>query len=569
MLSNLLIKDYALIENLQIEFGAGLNIITGETGAGKSILINALGLLLGDRANTEVVRKGTKKAVVEGTFDVTANKKVRKLLEEQEIEFGPELFLRREISLKGSNRCFINDTPVTLAFVQRAGDLLIDLHGQHDHQSLLKQENHILMLDEFMESTETLELFNSKKEELHLLAGKLNDLKKREAAIKEKRDLYEFQIKEIDSVNPLADEETKLEEDLKILENAEHLLEKTSLIYNGLYEDEEALYNGLVKLHREISDLSAIDNKFTEKEAEFNQAVALLEDVAEFVRSYRDNIEMDPEQLEEVRERLGAFSLLKKKYGGSIKSVIEYREKIGSEFDLAENFSGEIEKLEAEIETVRKELGKIAKLLSDKRRELAVSIKENIEKELTYLGIAESQFEVNIKQLKAGENSSAYIIFENEKYLFNNYGFDEIEFFVSTNSGEDPKPLVKVASGGEISRIMLALKSVLAKTDRLPLLVFDEIDTGVSGRIAQKVGRVMKTLAEFHQIIAITHLPQIAGYSDLHYTVEKRKEGDRVISNIRRLTEEEKVSEVAKLLGGEEITDATLNSARELMKMSS
>lgn len=568
MLLNLLIKDYALIENLQIEFGTGLNIITGETGAGKSILINALGLLLGDRANTEVVRKGSKKAVVEGTFDVTENSRVESLLDEQEIEFGPELFLRREISLKGSNRCFINDTPVTLAFVQKIGDLLIDLHGQHDHQSLLKQENHILMLDEFMETPEDLEKFRLKKEELNLLLNRLNDLKKREAEIKEKQELYEFQIKEIDSVAPVEDEESKLEEELNILENGEQLLEKTSLIYSGLYEDEEALYNGLVKLYREINDLSRIDNKFTEKEKEFNQAVTILEDVADFVRSYRDNIEIDPERLEEVRERLGAFSMLKKKYGGSIKSVIEYREKIGSEFDLAENFSVEIEKLCVNIEGKRKELGEIAFVLSEKRKELSCNIKVKIEDELTYLGIPESQFEVNISRISAGENSANYIIFENKKYLFNSFGFDEIEFYVSTNSGEDPKPLAKVASGGEISRIMLALKSVLAKTDRLPLLVFDEIDTGVSGRIAQKVGRVMKSLAAFHQIIAITHLPQIAGYSDSHYTVEKQKEGERVVSNIRRLSGDEKISEVAKLLGGEEITDATLNSARELLKMS-
>ncbi|MBI3124950.1 MAG: DNA repair protein RecN, partial [Ignavibacteriales bacterium] len=282
----------------------------------------------------------------------------------------------------------------------------------------------------------------------------------------------------------------------------------------------------------------------------------------------KDKIDLEPERLEEIRARLGAIILLKKKYGGSVNSVIEHREKIGAEFDLAENFSQRISDLQKQIDASKKACGSLAKKLSFERISVSKKIKKEVEAALKNLGIADSQFEVRIVNDLAESGSENFILVDSKKYKFNNHGIDEVEFYISTNAGEDAKPLVKVASGGEVSRIMLALKSTLAKSDKLPILIFDEIDTGVSGRIAQKVGQTLNELASVHQIIAITHLPQIAGLADIHFAVEKRKSADRVVSSIRKLDNEKRIEEVAKLMSGEEITEAALNGARELMSIS-
>jgi DNA repair protein RecN (Recombination protein N) len=292
---------------------------------------------------------------------------------------------------------------------------------------------------------------------------------------------------------------------------------------------------------------------------------SLLDDVSSFVRSYKDKIEIDPSRLDEIRERLGAFNLLKKKYGGTIESVLAHREKIGDEFELAENFSEKISLLNKQIEQIRIECGTAAKKMSAERKSVSKKIKKEIESSLKNLGINDSRFEVKIKNEKCGSEEENYLIVDGQNYKYDSNGYDVVEFFIATNIGEDLKPLTKVASGGEISRVMLALKSILAKSDRLPILIFDEIDTGVSGRIAQKVGQVLKSLAAFHQIIAITHLPQIAGLADIHFAVEKKKIGERVVSYLRELDKNERLKEVAKLMSGEIITDAALNSAKELM----
>lgn len=568
MLKTLLIKDYALIENIEVEFGKGLNIITGETGAGKSILIDAMGLLLGERASTEVVRKGSEKSVVEGLFDVTGNKKVQQLLTVNEIEFNSEIIIRREISLKGTNRCFLNDTPVPLNLIKETGDLLVDLHGQHEHQSLLRAETHIEMLDEFANLETQLNEFKSSSRQLSALSKELRELIQKENLLKEKRDFFVFQIKEIDAVSPLDGEEEKLSDELKILENSEKLLSLTNDIYNEVYENEQSIQEQIADVKNKILELSKIDKSFNDNLNEVDSILASLVDISSFMRSYKDRIDIDPNRLEEIRERLGALNLLKKKYGGSIKSVLEHREKIGAEFELAENFSLKISQLEKKIDDSRKACGLLAKKLSQERKIVSNKIKKEIEDALKYLGIADSVFKVKLENEIVSNATENFIIVDGKNYKFNEHGFDNIEFFISTNVGEDPKPLVKVASGGEISRIMLGLKSILAKSDKLPILIFDEIDTGVSGRIAQKVGQVLKSLASYHQIIAITHLPQIAGLSDFHYAVEKKKAGDRVVSSIRILKGEERIKEVAKLMSGEKVTEATLNGARELMGLS-
>ena len=564
MLKTLLVKDYALIEYINIEFGKGLNIITGETGAGKSILIDAMGLLLGERASTEVIRKGASKSYVEGIFDITSNKKIDGLLEENEIEPLPELILRREISSKGSNRCFINDTPVSLSVIKNIGNLMVDLHGQHEHQSLLRNETHIDFLDEFGNYHDLTDDYKKLYNELQHLLKELKELKEKESSLREKKDFYSFQIKEIDSVSPAADEEEKLVEELRILENSEKLESTTSSVYGLIYENENSVYDSIIKIKNELNELTGIDKSFGESFGECENAIALINDIAEFVRNYKSKIDVDPAEVNRKRDRLGAINLLKKKYGGTVNAVLEYRNKIGAEFDLAENFSEKIDSFEKQIDSLREQCGKASDNISRKRKQASALINKEVKEVLGDLGIPDSSFDVKITQNKPSDGEE-FVIVKGNKYSYSAKGIDEVEFYISTNFGEDLKPLAKVASGGEVSRIMLALKTILAKNDRFRLLIFDEIDTGVSGRIAQKVGKALKSLAKFYQVISITHLPQIAGLADHHFIVEKNTNDGRVVSSIKKLNENERVKEVAKLMSGENITEASLEGARELI----
>lgn len=565
MLKTLQVKDYALIESIFIEFGSGLNIITGETGAGKSILIDAMGLLLGERASTEVVRKGSSKAVVEGIFYVEENKKVKKILEANEIDFMPELIMRREISIKGSNRCFINDSPVQLSLIKEIGNLLVDIHGQHEHQSLLRTETHIDFLDEFAGLEELRSEYQTYYNELQKKIKNFNQLKEKESTLKEKRDIYSFQIKEIDSVAPQENEEEQLNEELNLLENSERILELSDKIYSTLYDSENSVNDILGRIKFELEELINIDKTLQEVGEEFNSAITYLSDVSKLIRDYKSKIDLEPDRLDEIRNRLGALNLLKKKYGGSIRAVIEHREKIGKEFEFADNYSESISAMEKEIRVLREKCGFIAEKLSKKRYEAAGKIQKEVKEVLVYLGIPDSIFQTKIIQTKEQNGNENYILVGGEKYKSFTTGYDEVEFYISTNLGEDAKPLSKVASGGEISRIMLALKTILARNDKLPLLIFDEIDTGVSGRVAQKVGQSLKSLANFHQIIAITHLPQIASLAAHHFAVEKKQHEERVVSSIKKLKDEERIKEVAKLMSGEKITEASINGAKELM----
>ncbi len=563
MLESFEVKDYALIEHISVEFGNGLNIITGETGAGKSILIDAMGLLLGERASTDVVRKGAQRSVVEGIFNVGGNKKIKSLLAENDLEILDELIVRREISLKGSNRCFVNDTPVNLNLVKEIGNLLVDLHGQHEHQSLLRTDTHIDYLDEFGNYQQLILDYKKTYSDLIKKENELKELIEKENIIKEKKDFYSFQIKEIDTIAPEENEDEKLIEELQILENSEKLAELTSEIYTLLYESESSVQDSLAKVKNLLQKLRVIDKVFTEPLNEAESALAQIEDISNVVRDYNSEINFDSEEVEQKRERLGALNLLKKKYGGSIKNVIEHRKKIGDEVELAENFQEKIKVLSSNIFELRKLAGSQAKKISRQREQTAKLVKKGIEQNLNELGIPNPEFKTEIKNQIAEKDKGVFV--DGKFFIATSKGIDDIEFFITTNPGEDLKPLPKVASGGEISRIMLSLKSTLAKNDKLPLLIFDEIDVGVSGRIAQKVGKTLKDLSKFHQIISITHLPQIAGLADRHYSIEKAKKDDRVVSSIKKLTKSEQITEVAKLLSGEKVTEASLKTARELV----
>ncbi|MBI5470720.1 MAG: DNA repair protein RecN [Ignavibacteriae bacterium] len=573
MLKSITIKNYALIEELSIQFSGGLVIITGETGAGKSIIIDALGLVIGERASTEVVRSGAEKAIVEGAFDTARNRKLHAFLRENDIEATDELLVRREISAKGTTRCLINDSAITLGLLKKTGELLVDLHGQHEHQSLLRTDTHIEMLDEFGALEHQVEEFHAVYRRLRESSVQLHELQQREAQLKEKLELFSFQIKEIDAVAPQPGEEDQIEAELKILENAEMLVSKANGLHGFLYESENSAHDLLSRAAKQLAELAQIDKQFDEAAAECKSAETIVNELAKFLQRYSGSVEFNPERLEELRQRIAKLIALKKKYGGTIEATLAHREKIGKEAELAEHFDANIRKLTAQVDAQRAACGKLAQQLSSKRQDVARKLDKEILRELAQLGIQNAQFSTQIRQhvLPSHSNADGECAPVGKQLLrLNPGGCDEVEFFISTNLGEEMKPLAKVASGGEVSRIMLALKSILAKSDRLPVLIFDEIDTGVSGRVAQAVGLSLKALSEFHQIIAITHLPQIAGLADAHFVVEKFEDkkprgGGRATTSIRKLSTEERVHEVAKLMSGEEVTEAGLKNARELM----
>ncbi len=563
MLKSLYIKDYALIDEIFVEFERGFNVILGETGAGKSILIGALGLLIGERASSEIIRKGTKKAIVEGIFEISEFNDLKKILEEIDIDFDDELIIRREISAKGSNRIFLNDTPATLADIKTLGDLLVDLHGQHSHQSLLKSEKHIEFLDELGEYSNELTEFAEKVEELEGKIRERENLIKREKELAEKLELYEFKLNEINDVNPDEGEDEKLEAELRILENSEFLFNSANELYELLYNSDGAVYDRLSEAERKISELIRYDEKFRAHADDLASALSAIAEIAEFMREYKDNLELDPEIIEEKRERLGAINLLKKKYGPTLEAVLSFRDEIAREISLAQNFSDEIKKLDDAILNLRTEAGKIAEKISSGRKNAAARLEPLIAGILKNLGMSDAKFTVKF-DLTESENVRTVVIY-GKSYAYNSRGVDSVEFLISANAGEEPKPLAKVASGGEISRIMLALKTLLAEKDAIPLLIFDEIDAGISGRIAQKVGQAMFSLAKSHQIIAITHLPQIAAFAENHYLIEKKKEDDRAVSRIKKLSEKETPEEIAKLFSGEKVTETALRNAEELL----
>ena len=571
MIKTLYIKNYAIIEEIQAEMEPGLNIITGETGAGKSILIDALGMLLGERATAETIRKGAEKGIVEGVFHVADNKKLLSLLKENSIDTEEDMIVRREVFVKGQSRCFINDSPVTLNLLKEVGDLLVDLHGQHEHQSLLRTQTHLDLLDDFGGLEGLLEEYRQSFGALQSLFQERDELQEQERHLREKRDLYEFQIKEIDAVNPQPGEEDSLETELRILENAEKLHEATTRLHQMLYEGEQAVYDQLVMARNQLEDLASIDKSFEEVKNECASAAAIISEVTKFIQSYNARIEFNPERLEEIRLRLGQLSLLKKKYGGSVASIVEHRKLIERDFRLAENFEEELARLTQRIETERALCSSAAQRLSAKRRDLIPRINKAVVAELVRLGISNASFDVRIEnsvmvtQASTNGVGRAFVRLGKDFYDATPRGIDSVEFLLSTNLGEDLKPLAKVASGGEVSRVMLALKTVLAKSERLPMLVFDEIDVGVSGRVAQAVGKSMKALSRFHQVVAITHLPQIAGQADVHFAIEKSEHAKRTSTRLRKLEVEERVEEIAKLMSGTEITEAGLAGARELM----
>jgi DNA repair protein RecN (Recombination protein N) len=566
MLTKLTVKDYALIESLEVDFAPGLNILTGETGAGKSILIGALGLALGERADLESVRTGAKAAVVEAEFQVKAYRPAAELLKELEAEAGIDpLILRREVNAAGKSRAFVNDSPVNLAGLKRLGDVLLDMHGQHQHQSLLYEERHLDYLDAFGH-LETLrgqvsQLFS----DYHRTKKQMDDLIQKEQLTREKIDLYQFQLKEITDAGLQAGQEEELEKEKFILENTEKLFANANQAYELLYDGEGSIIERLGTLENLFTDLSSIDERQNESRDAVQGSMAQLEETARSLRQYRDKLQFDPERLEVIRDRLDLIKTLKKKYGqkqGTIEAVLEHAQRIKLELDSVEHGEEIIAKLRAEMENERQKLEKSALELSSKRAEAAQKLSKEVIGQLKDLGMEKAVFKTEVAQTP---DTDGLVEVKKQRQKTESRGIDQVRFLISPNPGEDPKPLAKIASGGEISRVMLAIKTILAEADAVPVLVFDEIDAGIGGRVAEAVGHKLKEIGNKRQVLCITHLPQIAALGDSHYVVSKQENKGRTITNVQQLDQKQRVEELARMLGGSKVTETTVKHAKEML----
>lgn len=562
MIRSLYIKDYALIDELEVPFGEGLNILTGQTGAGKSIIIGALNMILGERADTEVIRQGTSKAIAEGIIRVGENAVIRDLLEENAVEYREELILRREIRDSGS-RAFINDTPVTITVLRQVGDQLVDLHGQHDHQMLLREENHRGVVDAFGNLDEDLESYRNVYRDMCDLQRELRELRKKENELEEKRELYRFQVKELEDAQLEPGEEEELEAEMNLLDNAEELDQKAAAVVKMGSDDEVSVMDLLNRMKLHLEDMARIEPDFETYLEELSSARISIQEAVNFTERYRSGIEFNPRRLEELRSRQSELNRLRKKYNRTLPELVKYLKEIRKELNLAENFDLEIQKKEQQIQQLAERLSREARELHDRRIEVGEELSASIEEELSNLGIPHATLEVRVEWLEAEDG---WILIDGFPVECTREGADRVSLFISTNKGEEPMPLAKIASGGEISRVMLALKSILAREQSLPVMIFDEIDNGISGHISEKVGRTMRRLSGLCQIIAITHQPQIASQAHHHYRVEKNERGGRTVTGIVPLSEEEHVQEVAGLMSGEDVTEAALESARELIE---
>jgi DNA repair protein RecN (Recombination protein N) len=569
VLQSLYIRDYALIEELTVEFTRGLNIITGETGAGKSILLGGLKLILGERAQMDAVRSGASKAIVEGVFDVHDKTLIQDILAEEGFDISDHLILRREVR-ENQSRAFINDSPASLLQLRRVTAELVDLHGQHEHQSLLHADRHLGLVDIMGDYQDAIAAYRSTFDDVARLYRERNELALKESELRERSDLVLFQIEEIDRVNPQPGESDALDEERRILENAEVLFSGTHELFEALYESDGSILDAVATVRNELVDLGRIDPVFAQLAEQLESARITIDDAAHSIQDYNQNIDFNTARLSAIRERSGDLDRLMRRYGGSIESVLRHREAIGDEHALTVDFEGTIERLDVELREKRVLLSTLAWALSAARESVARDVERQVVAELTELGMPESRFAITISQIQddSGWVSSIDTLPSPQPTGFKAgpTGVDRVAFLLSSNTGEEMRPLERVASGGEVSRIMLALKSVLARSGGVPVLVFDEIDAGISGGVAHKVSERFQRLTAEHQLLVITHLPQVAARADTHFKVEKRTVNGRTATFISRLSLEERQKEIATLLSGENVTESALQSARELIQ---
>ncbi len=550
MLTGLSIKNVAVIDKLTVDFHGGVTVLTGETGAGKSIIIDSINMILGDRANREAVRFGSDEAVVQAVFD--APESIQKLLADNDIDAEDgELIITRRVTADGKSSARVNGMAVTLNVLREISDSLVNIHGQHDNQALLTPSRHMGFLDAYADDAEQLDRYKSLLAERRGILKKLDSLKMDEREKMQRMDLLEYQINEIKGANLAANEEEELTARRTVLANAEQIKTAIDEAYANLYGGDEAqpAYDGVSIAADALSRISGLNPRLNELYEAVNTIMYTMEDAAHEIKEYGDGVEYDERELNETEERLETISRLKRKYGGSVQAVLDYLAKAESELDdikLSDEKTAELtEKLNETTDRLRAE----GKKLTDIRKKAAADLEKRIETSLGELNMEKARFCVSVE--------SADEFYDN--------GMDKAEFLISANPGEPLKPLVKIASGGELSRVMLAIKSILADTDEVGTLIFDEIDTGVSGRAAVSIAEKLKGIGKNKQVICITHLPQLAAAADNHYLIQKNTDGEMASTTLTELDERGREEELARIIDGREVSDLALKHARQML----
>jgi len=563
MLRELSIKNFAIIDDLHICFSNGLTILSGETGAGKSIILNAVNLLLGSRATIQLIRTDAESAELEATFQIAFKSRVSEIMVQHGYNSSEELLIRRIISRNGRHRIYINGRLATIQLLNSITENLASISGQHEHQGLLKEEQQLLILDQF---GGLVPLRKQVSKLFHEILPLITELKKLNA-IKDRQsehiELLEFQKKEIIQTSITPGEDSALEKERMRLKNGETLYQAVHDSIEALYNTQGAVVERLVEVRRNLDRVCQIDSELSSAAKGVADTTFQIEDIIEELRNYLKNIQIDEARLEDVEARLDILQKLKRKYGGSLDAVIAHLESIEHELSEVENISDKINATEAKLSELHSQLAKLALKLSEKRDHTAINLAKKLEMELTTLKMSQTQFQVFLRTISAGDKADPYLTIDGK--AIDETGIDCASFLIAPNVGENLKPLAGIASGGELSRVVLALKAILAETESVETVVFDEVDAGIGGGVAEVVGKKLSFLARHHQVICITHLPQIAKFGDHHFKISKHVEQGRTITNIDPLGDEERIKEIARMLGGVEITRATIDHAREML----
>ena len=563
MLSLLKIKNIALIDELQIEFSSGLNLLTGETGSGKSIIVDSLGALTGDRVSADLIKEGEQTARIEGLFSLQPNADLHEIFNASGIEIEDskeiDLIVRRELTAPGRNRIFVNNQLVTGNFLKKIGAFLVDIHGQGEQATLFSPSNHLEILDEFANLNNLRGTLAAKYAAMSQTDREIKGLRDDEAQKLQLLDVLQFQVDEIKKVNPIIGEEDALNEEKRRLNNVEKLSTLSDEAYLLLYENEESTVSTLEKAARKIGELSEYESSFVEYDEGLQTAQAVLSDLAFAVRDFRGSLEFSPERLEEIENRLVEISRLKRKYGGAIETVLAHLEESEARLKNIETFEERKGELKKVLAAQRADYTKIAAEIHDKRIKAARKFEKEVEANLKAVALEKARFEVRIdapNPVKTDDEAAK---------KFTAKGFDQIEFYFSANVGESTKPLAKVASGGEASRLMLILKTTMKSKDAEKSVVFDEIDTGIGGRVAEAVGLKLKELAKTQQVLCVTHQPQVAALASRHLLVEKETVGKKTKVGVKNLSQTEQIEEIARMLTGAKITDTARQHAKEMI----
>lgn len=551
----LLVENYAVVERVRVRFHAGLNLLTGETGSGKSIVVDALGLILGGRASADMVRSDTERARVTAIFEAPWDPVLRSLLDQAGAPVeDDELFIEREVLAGGKSRAFLGNRPVTMALLREIAPYLGDIHGQHEQQQLFSAEAQLLALDDFAglleQRQEVGELFRRWK----TIEGELAELDRSEQEKLRMADLWSFQLKEIDAAALKPGEDAQLEQERVVLRNVAKLQENANAAYAALYEDQESVSTQIRTALKKVEELARIDSSLQRVVETLQNATIGVDDASYAIRDYLDRLEADPKRLDEIESRLALIERLKRKYGSSLEDVLAFLEDVRSKMEAIETAGERRTKLERELAAASTAYQEKAAALTRARRAAAEKLAKKVETELDSLALEAAVFRIEVREASWSE-----------------HGADRVEFLISANAGEEPRPLEKVASGGELSRIALALKTSLGPKAGANgvqrTLVFDEIDTGIGGGVAEAVGRRLKKLSASNQVLCVTHLAQVAGFADHHYSVEKREVKGRTVAEIEELSDEARTREIGRMLSGQKVTAEALKHAEQLIRL--